>query len=335
MPKPGSPNGAGPSLFKLIKAGELHKLPPVELLRDTHFVARGFNVIFGPSGTYKSFYVLNAALHLAQKIGVIYVAAEGIGGMRDRVDAWCDFNQRDAGHLHFISEEVNLLDSGEITRFVVTAKTLSMPTALVVLDTYARCMPGGDENSAKDAGLAVRHCATIQRTLKTAIAVVHHSNRAESGERGSGAIRGAADSIIEVSAADDTVRIECSKMKDWESWPSEKYRFQPVGKSGLLLPAEDVHLPEQVSAKEIKILDALNLDVFETSGATAQQIVDVTGLSRPIVFRLLSKLKSNDLVYQDKKGNPFSLTPEGKKALWSAQPDTKMADLNVTIDTVN
>ena len=335
MPKPGSPNGASPSHFKLIKAGELHKLPPVELLKGTHLVARGFNVIFGPSGTYKSFYALNAALHLAQKLGVIYVAAEGIGGMATRVDAWCEFNQTGPGYLQFISEELNLLDGPQITRFVDTAKTINAPIVLVILDTYARCMPGGDENSAKDAGLAIRHCAAIQRSLKTALAVVHHSNRAETGERGSGALRGAADAMIEVSALDDRIRVECSKMKDWESWPAEFYRFQPVSKSGLLLPADDVHLPDQIGNKEVKILEALNLDIFETSGATAQQIVDSTGLSRPIIFRLLSKLKANDLVHQDKRGNPFSLTPNGRKALRVAHPGAKTAGFNVIIDTVN
>lgn len=326
-----NPNGGSSFRFKLIKAADLRLLPPVQLIANTHLVAEGLNVIFGPSGSYKSFYALSLALNIAQKDSVVYVAAEGASGFQIRVEAWCDHNKTDTGHLQFITEEVNLLDATTITKFINTLKAIKAQTRLVIFDTYARCIPGGDENTAKDAGLAIRHCATIQRTLSTAVVLVHHANRAETGERGSGALRGAADAMIEVNASDDVVRVECSKVKDWEAWPSESLRFQPVGKSGLLLSSDDVHLPERISEKEIKILEILNYDVFEDCGATAQQVSDATGVSRAAIFRLLSRLKANDLIHQDKKGNPFSLTSAGRKALFAAKPASKRASFNITV----
>jgi len=330
-----SPNGTQPSRFKLIEAADLKLLPPVRLLGSTHIVAEGLNVIFGPSGSYKSFYTLDTALRLAQSSVVVYVAAEGASGFQNRVEAWCEHHQVGAGQLKFITEEVNLLDSSIIAEFAHTLKSIKKPIHLVIFDTYARCMPGGDENSAKDAGLAIRHCAKIQRAFKTAVAVVHHSNRAETGERGSGALRGAADMMIEVNAPDDVIRVSCEKAKDWEAWPAETYRFQPVGKSGLLLPADDVHLPDRITNFELRILEALDMLIFEMSGATVQQVVDTTGLSRSLVYKLLNKMKGNDLVTQDKRGNPFRLSDEGRDALYRLKPMLKKQDFNITVDVVN
>lgn len=325
-------NGASSPRFKLVKAADLRFLPPAQLIGNTHLISNGFNVIFGPSGTYKSFYALGMALNIAQKDAVVYVAAEGVSGLHYRVDAWCDHNGTDAGHLQFITEEINLLDSSIVTKFVNTLKSLKCQIRLVIFDTYARCMPGGDENSAKDTGLAIRHCMTIQRTFNTAVAVVHHSNKAETGERGSGALRGAADAMIEMNCADDIIRIECSKMKDWEAWPAEHYRFQPVGKSGLLLPAGDVKPPQQLSNKEIKVLETLDLEIFESCGARSHEIMDSTGIARAALFRILSKLKKECLVHQDKNGNPFSLTSAGRKSLYAAKPEAIKQQMDIAVE---
>jgi len=325
-------NGASAPRFKLTKAADLRLLPAAQLIGNTHLISNGFNVIFGPSGTFKSFYALSQALLIAQKDAVIYVAAEGVSGLHCRVESWCDYHNKDAGHLQFITEEINLLDSTVITKLVQTLKSLKSQIRLVVLTTYARCMPGGDENSAKDTGLAIRNCMTLQRAFNTAVAVVHHSNKAETGERGSGALRGAADAMIEMNCADDIIRVECSKMKDWEAWPAEHYRFQAVGKSGLLLPASNVQPPQQLSNKEIKVLETLDLEIFETCGARSHEIMDSTGIARAALFRILSKLKTQGLVYQDKNGNPFSLTSAGRKALYAAKPEAIKQQIDITVE---
>lgn len=319
--------------YETIKAEDLRHLPPAELLPGTHLVAEGFNVVFGPSGSYKSFYMLDAALSLSQKAAVVYVAAEGISGYQSRVEAWCEYRKLKADNLYFIREEINLMEGAAVTKLVVTLKKLKTRIQLVILDTYARCMVGGDENSAKDAGVVIRHCATIQRTLKTAVAVVHHANRAETGERGSGALRGAADSMIEVSLLDDgMVKVYSSKMKDAPSWPAEFYRFAPVAKSGLLLPTDEYSGSSKLSGKKVVILDALALTVFEEAGATVNQITTHTGISQAMIYRLLSELKEGDLIWQEKKGFPIHLTDKGKQALYAIKPTLKNAPLNIVVD---
>jgi hypothetical protein len=121
--------------------------------------------------------------------------------------------------------------------------------------------------------------------------------------------------MIEIGCSDDKVRVECSKMKDWESWPTEFLRFKSHGRSGLLLPADDVGKSTDLQPGEIKILEALALDVFKIAGASARQISDATGKRGGNLYQLLSSLKVSKMVSQSAKGDPFKITNSGRQAL--------------------
>lgn len=296
--------------IRLVPAGQLSELPPTEILGNTRLIARGLNVVFGASGAFKSFYTLDAALAVAQTSPVVYVAAEGAGGLHRRVSAWCEHYKQPPGQLYFICEEINLLDSAQIQSLIRTIAPLA--PALTVFDTLARCIPGGDENSAKDMGRAVRNSAVIQRQVQCAITWIHHTNRADRGERGSGAIRGAADAMIEITAnGDSVIRVNCSKLKDDEPWAGEELRFYPVGASGILLPCNEDE--RKLSASELQILEFLALEVFETSGAKALQIVNAVNIPERKVYHMLSHLKRELHISHDSKGDPYRLTESGKR----------------------
>lgn len=297
-----------PSL-KLIPADQLGELPPTEILSSTRLIARGLNVVFGASGAFKSFYTLDAALTIAQLSPVVYVAAEGAGGLFRRVSAWCEHNDQPPGQLHFACAEINLLDPASIKSLITASEPIK--PALVVFDTLARCIPGGDENSAKDMGLAVRNSAIIQRQLQTAITWIHHTNRAERGERGSGAIRGAADAMIELTAnGDSVIRVSCSKLKDDEPWITEELRFLPVADSGVLVA--NFGDTSKFSAIELQILEFLSLEIFDPVGAKANQITNGLNISDRHIYRMLSHLKQELTLTHDSKGDPYRLTDKGK-----------------------
>lgn len=302
-----------PSPIQLIPASALGELPPAEHLGDTKLIARGFNIVFGASGAFKSFYTLDAALSLAQSAPVVYIAAEGSGGLFKRVGAWCAYHDAGPGQMYFICQEVNLLDVQQVRDLIATINDVK--PVLVVFDTLARCIPGGDENSAKDMGMAVRNSALVQRDLACAVAWVHHSNRADRGERGSGAMRGAADAMIELTAnGDSVVRVICSKLKDEEPWATEGLRFCPVGDSGVLLPSDWTD-EARLSTQELQVLEFLALEVFEPSGAKALQIVNAVNIPERKVYHILSHLKRELHIQHDSKGDPYRLTDSGRELL--------------------
>jgi predicted transcriptional regulator len=279
-------------------------------------------VVFGPSGAYKSFYVLGECLSIAQTLPVVYVAAEGSAGLHQRVSAWCKHTGLPPGNIHFICQEISLLDV-QHTRALITAITPLKPT-FIVFDTLARCIPGGDENTARDMGLAVRHSALIQRELGCAVTWIHHSNRAERGERGSGAMRGAADAMIELmSNGDGIIRLQCSKVKDDEPWPTEELQFHQIDNSGVLIPATG-EIASGLSSVEVQILEFLALDVFDTCGANIRAMVAALNITERHIYRILSSLKRADYIMQDKKGDPYSLTAKGGAIIYDRQRRTKL-----------
>lgn len=301
------------SPLRLIPAAQLGELPPTERLGLTKFVAGGLNVVFGPSGCYKSFYTLDAALRIAQSKPIIYVVGEGLGGIHRRVQAWCEHNKASPGLSYFVSREVNLMDRTVVNRFGAVAEPVK--PSMIVFDTLARCLLGGDENSAKDMGLAIASAALLQQGLKAAITWVHHSNRAERGERGSGALRGASDTMVEIFPnGDGSIRVSCSKSKDDEPWIDEQYSFLPVLKSGVLVPTTG-YATSKYSDLEIRILDFLKLKTFETSGAKAIQIVNALNIPERTIYRLLSHLKTDCQISQGNRGDPYFITEDGRDTL--------------------
>jgi predicted transcriptional regulator len=298
------------SALQLIPAVRLADLPPTKHLGNTKFIERGFNIVFGASGAFKSFYVLDAALWISQTAPVVYVAAEGTGGLNRRIVAWSEYFQKPFDNLYFICQEVNLLQSAQVKDLINAIKPVA--PIMTVFDTLARCIPGGDENTAKDMGIAINHSAAVQRQIDCAVTWIHHTNRAERGERGSGSMRGAADTMIELTAnGDNVIRVICSKLKDEEPWPVEELQFQPIGDSGVLLP-NDGQATAKLSSQELQILEFLSLEVFETSGARAAQIVNSLNISERHIYRMLSHLKHELTLTHDSKGDPYRLTDKGK-----------------------
>ena len=296
-------------MIEFVPLGDLAKIPPVRYLHDTKFIDRGFNIVFGPSGAFKSFYALDVAMRIPAP--VVYIAGEGAGGLHKRAMAWCAYNGEPASELYFVCHEINLLNVAQVNALIEGAE--SIKPALVIFDTLARCIPGADENSAKDVGLAVNHSTMIQRKADCSIAWLHHTNRADRGERGSGAMRGAADTMIELSAnGDGIIRVSCSKLKDEEYWPTEELRFHKVGDSGVLVPRGILDDHEKLSVSEMQILEFLSLEVFETAGAQARQIVSSVNIPERNIYRMLSHLKRELHISQDRKGDPYFLTDKGK-----------------------
>ena len=301
--------------IRLFTAEQLKELPPPEFLDGSRFVSRGFNIIFGASGAYKSFYVLSAALRIAQTKPVVYLAAEGAGGLNARVEAWCEHYKSPPGQIHFVCQEINLREPPAVTALAKAVSSLKPQT--LVIDTLARCMVGGDENSARDVGMAVQGCTYLQRTLSSAVCLIHHSNRADRGERGSGALRGAADTMIEVvSGGDGVVRVSCSKTKDAEPWETEDFTFQKYGDSGVLIPLTDFStIAINLTPVEKQIMEFLALSVFDSVGAQVQQVVNALNVSERHVYRLLSGLKNKGLARNVSKRQPMLLTEVGRDIL--------------------
>src|SRR5207244_8818067 len=137
-------------------------LPPTRWPSPNEMPEQALVVLFGQSGAGKSFVALDYSLRIAQDYPVLYIAAEGFAGYADRKIAWCKFHKRGAGHLYFPEDNtvVPLLDPHVVQTFIESV--LPLGPKLIVFDTLAWCMTGGDENSTSDMQRFITHCRQIQ-----------------------------------------------------------------------------------------------------------------------------------------------------------------------------
>jgi hypothetical protein len=160
---------------------------------------------------------------------------------RQAVAAWRKAHDMSSlSTFYVIPQTPSLLEKHSVEAFSELVKKYQ--PSLVVIDTFARASVGGDENSAKDMGKAISVLDTLFRVHDCSSLVIHHSNKAGGTERGSGAIRGAADATWEV-AQDYThspmtaMQLMCRKMKDSEPPRPVVAQLRAFNDSAIIYPS--------------------------------------------------------------------------------------------------
>ncbi len=214
---------------------EVEALPePVWLIEDV-LVENSLAVLYGLWGSYKSFVALDWALSLAtgtawlgkaaEKVDVLYICAEGTGGLKNRIAAWKQHRGIDGSieGIRIVPQAINLMDHASAERLVLSAIEVQQASGfapkLVICDTLARSMAGGDENTMKDMAVVIANADLIRQKLGGATFLpIHHSGKDQTlGMRGSSGLPSAADTSLRLTRTDPNVEMLCEKQKDGEA----------------------------------------------------------------------------------------------------------------------
>jgi KaiC/GvpD/RAD55 family RecA-like ATPase len=227
--------------FATMPVYELALLPPGEWLIKGVLPDAELVVLFGASGSGKTFVALDMAFAVAQglpwrgnktkKGKVVIIAAEGAGGLNKRVKAYAQhhgINLRDV-EIHVITAAPNFLQEEDIAEVLAEIKALG-DVALVVVDTLAQVTPGANENGAEDMGRALANLRLIREMAGATVMAIHHAGKdASKGSRGWSGIKAAADAQIEVIRHEDGQReIHLEKMKDGEDGLRFGFKLETV-----------------------------------------------------------------------------------------------------------
>jgi hypothetical protein len=202
-------------------------------------------VLFGESNSGKTFIVLDLALAVAsgqpwcgrhtRRGLVIYVACEGAASLRARAAAYRRKNPAVADGLPFaiVPRAVDFRDPVAVAALIETvlvAETESGEKAsLIVVDTFARCIPGGNENDARDVGEAVAAADQIRAQTGATVVFVHHAGKDPTkGARGSSALRAAADTELLVEGKEGPRTLTVTKQRDLEPAPPRGFELEAV-----------------------------------------------------------------------------------------------------------
>lgn len=173
------------------------------------------SVIYGASNSGKTFFALDLAAHVAtgrkwqgkevEQGAVLYIALEGTQGAVNRIKAMKmrSILPEEGAPIYVCSSPVNLLDLNHpaaITRMIQNVNDEAiLPVRFVIIDTMARAMAGGDENSGKDMGAAVKTIDLVRAETQAHICIIHHCGKdAAKGARGHSSLRAAIDTEIEL-----------------------------------------------------------------------------------------------------------------------------------------
>ena len=316
-------------LTRFLTDAEIEKLPPPEYQVGELWPVGGLVVPFGPPGAGKTFFTVAASLSLAtgmrfqgqevKRAPAVYIAAEGSGGMGSRVRAWKEHRGwAGSAGVHFLTQPVNLLNSEDVGRFMTELAMLDEAPGAVVFDTLARCMIGGDENSALDMGRAIDAADQIRHTTGATVILVHHTNKGGDLERGSTALRGAADTMLSIKDEDGTMFVRCEKQKDAEPFRPLRLRRQKVAESCVLQPATDAWqvATDELTTAEREALETLSRDFLE-DGATLTAWKTSGNIADRTIYRVRTSLVTKGYVEQvgEGRGARHVLTDKGRSAV--------------------
>ncbi len=224
----------------------LKPLQAIQPVLSSRYLVKGWldrgaaSVVYGESNVGKTFLALDLATHVAGSrdwhgckvspnqggIGyVVYVAGEGGTGINNRIEAirrdrpdLIETTEKSSSFL-LLPTTIDLCGVGDAVALQDALIHLGARSAsLIVIDTLARAMGGGDENTAKDMGAFVRNIDLLRARLGAHVMVVHHTGKDTArGARGSSSLRAAVDTEIELTRSGDVIMAETRKQRDMPS----------------------------------------------------------------------------------------------------------------------
>jgi hypothetical protein len=193
--------------------------------------AGSIGMLYGASGTFKSFIAVDCALHIAHGLpwlgrrtkqgSVVYIAAEGGTGLWGRICAWHQARRLryDNVPLHVVPVALDL--TADAWRVVEAAQAKGVAPSLVVVDTLSQTY-AGEENSANEVAAYFRELGNRFRALwGCAVLILHHTgHNATERPRGSSAMRANLDFMLGVFRDENEMlaTMTCSKQKDGEAF---------------------------------------------------------------------------------------------------------------------
>lgn len=282
--------------------------------------ADGLVVCYGQPKSFKSFLVLDMCLGIAageetfgykpRSAPVVYAAGEGSSNLaRKHVPAWRLAKQRDDEFPFYVIPCVpRVIEPEQTLELVEQIKARGIKPAVVVIDTIARSAGGLEENSAKDIGTFVAACDYIREHLHCTVIGVHHSGKdGTKGSRGSNALEGAVDTVLEVTRHGKTSTVAL-RVREQRSAQEREDPYTFIGKVvGPSLVFQPTTLDEHMAmidadklithAKVGAALQALDAYGYEKGVSTAVLVAELgrgIQISAAVLTKELQKARKND-----------------------------------------
>ena len=187
--------------------------------------ASGLGQVFGNSHAGKSFLLIDIACHLAlgmdwhgyrvKKTAVLYIAAEGVAGLKLRFRAWFQDHHVDPpSNLRIRTIPAQLTAMAATSALRERMNLLPDPPGAVLVDTTATNFGAGSENDAEDMGKAIAGLKTLMES--GLLLSAHHTGHSDkTRSRGHSSLFAALDVELHVTQDDNRIiRVSQTKLRD-------------------------------------------------------------------------------------------------------------------------
>lgn len=192
----------------------------------------GLSMFYGDSNSGKTYMVMHLGLCIASGLPwlgcqverglVIYIACESAVSIRRRYVAHCKhFGLEEVSGFGIVPTTISLMDpSADIDAVISLVKeqmfAMGEAVQLIVIDTVARAMAGGNENDGEDVSRLVGGADRIREETGAHVLLIHHTGKESTkGARGHSSLRAAVDTEIEVTSDDSNIHVaKVTKQRD-------------------------------------------------------------------------------------------------------------------------
>lgn len=286
----------------------------------------GAGILYGLSGSYKTFLALDWALCLShgvtgqwgappEKHQVLFLAGEASYALRqERVDAWCAAHDKDPddSDLIIVPGVPSYSDLEGWTEIRDGLLAMKASPSLIVIDTLTRMATGLDENSNNDAKLLVKHCEEMADHYGAFVLAIGHTGKDQAkGLRGAQAFIDNSDVVLQINKRNDgNVALKVKKLKDVDI-PSEPFYFKITDHaSSIFLERTEEALGDDRKGKSsrfpwasveevVRVLQSMGGEA--STGIFLQEIAGQNGIDGDLVRRELDKNKDLKFLRPDNK----------------------------------
>jgi len=233
----------GQKIIKLVSVEDIYALPDPEHLITKIIETATVSLLYGVSGTGKTFTALNLGLSVAHGIhwngrkvkqGLVwYVNAEGGRNLKKRLQAWYK------EHTPLLVPDPNFkiipwaLDLREHAQFLLdTIENQKEKPILIIIDNFSMCAPGVNQNLQEEVAPVLRKLNQLAQDIGPHVMLIHHTNKAGDAN-GTMAFRNHVDTMIELRKEDpadkqSAIIIASQKARDDEPFRDIKTELKQV-----------------------------------------------------------------------------------------------------------
>lgn len=204
---------------------------PNEIIED-FLTARSTALLYGDSNVGKSFLALAMACAVSRGTDflgkhtqpglTIYLASESPESLRMRLQAYQSYHQCSLPNLLVVQKPIDLYNNEDDAEKIIelikrVEDQRELKASLVVADTLARMMAGGDENSITAMQPVLNRMDRIMNSTLSTFMLVHHTAKGASVARGHSSLRAHVDSEIAVLEEDGIRKMLITKQRSLAS----------------------------------------------------------------------------------------------------------------------